>query len=118
VEHATYVFLAPALAAAFLERDAWPRGRGLAVAAFVLVMVLGWGAVARLLPDRVPVLLAALPLGTALYAAWLVGYAAATGAGRPVPSAEDGSPRLNWPGPLRRGTMHAEGLSRPLHVGP
>ncbi|HZY86068.1 MAG TPA: glycosyltransferase family 87 protein [Gemmataceae bacterium] len=107
VEHATYVFLTPALAAAFLERGAWPRGRGLIVAAFVLVMVLGWGAVARLLPDRLPVLLAALPVGTALYAAWLVGYAAACVPGRPSVPASGMQGRLNWSGPLPHRRIHS-----------
>jgi hypothetical protein len=118
VEHATYVFLTPALAAAFLERDAWPRGRGLIVAAFVLVMVLGWGAVARLLPDRLPILLAALPLGTALYAAWLVGSAAACPPGRPALMPQEGAPRLNWFAPFGPGTIHPENASGSLHLGP
>jgi hypothetical protein len=74
VEHATYVFLAPPLMWAFLERRAWPIGRGLIVAAFVLIMILGWGAVSRLLPMW-PILLTALPAGTALFALWLIGYA-------------------------------------------
>ncbi|HEY7310039.1 MAG TPA: glycosyltransferase family 87 protein [Gemmataceae bacterium] len=79
VEHATYVFLAPPLAWALLERRAWPLGRGLILASFVLIMVLGWGAVSRLLPMW-PVLLTALPAGTALFALWLLGYARTCGA--------------------------------------
>jgi hypothetical protein len=78
VEHATYVFLSPPLVWAFLERRAWPLGRGLIVTAFVLIMVLGWGAVSRLLPTW-PVLLTALPAGTALFALWLIGYARGSG---------------------------------------
>ncbi|HWG41494.1 MAG TPA: glycosyltransferase family 87 protein [Gemmataceae bacterium] len=74
VEHATYVFLTPPLAWAVLERRAWPLGRGLIVAAFVLIMILGWGAVSRLL-WMWPVLLTTLPAGTALFALWLIGYA-------------------------------------------
>jgi hypothetical protein len=78
VEHATYVFLAPPLLWAFLERRAWPHGRGLILAAFVLIMILGWGAVSRLLPAW-PILLTTLPAGTALFALWLIGYARACG---------------------------------------
>jgi hypothetical protein len=74
VEHATYVFLTPPLIWALLERRAWPRGQGLILTAFALIMVLGWGAVTRLLPDW-PILLTALPAGTALFALWLLGYA-------------------------------------------
>ncbi|MHB8736712.1 MAG: hypothetical protein ACYC6M_15525, partial [Terriglobales bacterium] len=77
VEHATYVFLAPPLAWAVLERRAWPLGRGLILAAFVLIMILGWGAVSRLLAPGWPILLIALPAGTALFALWLIGYASA-----------------------------------------
>jgi hypothetical protein len=75
VEHPTYAFLAPSLAWAILEWRAWPRGRGLIVAAFVLIAVLGWEPLVHPLLDRLPLLLAALPAGTALFAAWLVGYA-------------------------------------------
>ncbi len=74
VEHATYVFLAPPLAWALLERRAWPHGQGLIVASFTLIMILGWGALTRLLPMW-PILLTALPAGTAVFALWLVGYA-------------------------------------------
>jgi len=77
VEHATYVFLAPPLVWAVLERRAWPLGRGLILAAFVLIMILGWGAVSRLLSPGWPILLIALPAGTALFALWLIGYASA-----------------------------------------
>jgi hypothetical protein len=75
VEHATYVFLAAPLAWAVLERRAWPSGQGLILAAFALIMILGWGVVTRLLSPDWPVLLTALPAGTALYALWLIGYA-------------------------------------------
>jgi hypothetical protein len=75
VEHATYVFLTAPLLWALLERRAWPHGRGLIWASFLLIMVLGWGAVTRLLMPDWPVLLTALPAGTALFALWLVGYA-------------------------------------------
>ena len=72
VEHATYVFLAPPLLAGVLGAEAWPRGRWLIRAAFVLVMVLGWGALTRPLQDAFPPVLLALPLGTALFLAWLI----------------------------------------------
>jgi hypothetical protein len=79
VEHATYVFLAPALMWAVVQREMWGRGRGLVLAAFALVMLLGWGAVARAVmnvwPAGGPLLLAALPLGSALFVLWLAGYA-------------------------------------------
>jgi hypothetical protein len=83
VEHATYVFLAPPLLWAVVQREAWVRGRGLLMAAFVLVMVLGWGVVARegmeAWPSGGPLLLAALPLGSLLFLLWLAGYALACG---------------------------------------
>jgi hypothetical protein len=75
VEHATYVFLTAPLAWALLERRTWPHGQGLILASFALIMVLGWGAMTRLLSPEWPILLTALPAGTALYAIWLIGYA-------------------------------------------
>jgi hypothetical protein len=74
VEHPTYAFLAPSLAWAVLEWRAWQRGRGLIVAALVLIAVLGWEPLVHPLLDQLPVLLAALPLGTTLFVIWLVGY--------------------------------------------
>ncbi len=71
IEHATYVFLAPLVTWGWLKRNSWPRGRVLIDAAFLLVMVLGWGAITRPLVQSVPLLLAALPLGTLLFALWL-----------------------------------------------
>jgi hypothetical protein len=76
VEHATYVFLAPALAWAAAQRCDWRPARPLAVASLGLVLVFGWGAMLRSFPAAQPYLLAALPLGTALFAAWLCGHAA------------------------------------------
>ena len=76
VEHATYVFLAPALAWAAAQRCDWRPARPLAVASLGLVLVFGWGAMLRSFPAAQPLLLPALPLGTALFAAWLCGYAA------------------------------------------
>jgi hypothetical protein len=80
VEHATYAFLGAPLAWAFLERQGGRTTRGLAAVAFVLVGCLGWGALSRPLMDRVPLLLAALPLGSALFLAWLLAYAQASAA--------------------------------------
>ncbi len=87
VEHATYVFLAPPLLWALLDRGAWPHGRLLIWASFTLIMVLGWGAVTRLLTPDWPIVLTALPAGTALFALWLAGYAQSCGteAERPEP---------------------------------
>jgi hypothetical protein len=95
VEHATYVFLAPPLLWALLERRAWPHGRGLIWASFLLIMVLGWGAVTRLLAPDWPIVLTALPAGTALFALWLIGYAWICGIQtqrRPLPSGLSRSP--------------------------
>jgi hypothetical protein len=72
IEHATYVFLAPFLCAALLQPGPWQGGRRLIQAAFVLVMVLGWGALTRPLEPVVPLLAASLPLGTSLFLLWLV----------------------------------------------
>jgi hypothetical protein len=74
VEHATYAFLGPPLAWALLERQAGPGGRWLAVTAFVLIAVLGWDPVVRPWQDRLPLLLATLPIGSALFSLWLIGY--------------------------------------------
>jgi hypothetical protein len=74
VEHATYVFLSAPLAWALLENESGPFARVLIVTASTLVLLLGWGAIARLLPG-VSLLLIALPSGTVLFALWLIGYA-------------------------------------------
>ena len=74
VEPPTYVFLAPVLAWAFLDRAAWPSGRPLIVAAFVLVMVLGWSALTRPFWEMIPWLAVALPLGSALFLTWTAGF--------------------------------------------
>jgi hypothetical protein len=95
IEHATYVFLAPPLLWALLERRAWPVGRGLIWASVTLIMILGWGAVTRLLAPNWPIVLTALPGGTALFALWLVGYAQnfRTGCQQPeLPSGESHVP--------------------------
>ena len=48
-----------------------------------VIMVLGWGVVTRFLSPDWPVLLTALPAGTALFALWLVGYAQTAGGADP-----------------------------------
>ncbi len=112
VEHATYVFLTPPLAWALLERRTWPHGQGLILAAFGLVMILGWGAVTRLLPSW-PVLLTTLPAGTALFAFWLIGYARVAqpcgvlGRSGFAPSEEERDPRH---GPFRRSGARRAGF--------
>ena len=74
-EHATYVFLAPVLSWAFLQSNAQSRGHWLIGAALVVVLLLGWDSIALVFPSSGPVLLAALPVGTTLFALWLIGYA-------------------------------------------
>jgi hypothetical protein len=86
VEHPTYVFLAPFVAWGFLDRDAWPGGRRLILAAFGLVMVLGWGGLTRPVAEAFPLVLVALPVGTALFAVWLAGYARHQAVAVPEPS--------------------------------
>jgi hypothetical protein len=76
-EHATYVFLAPSLAWALVEPEAWPQARWLIVAASVLILGLGWGALAR--AAHVDLLLTALPIGAVLFAIWVVGYSVVCG---------------------------------------
>jgi hypothetical protein len=71
-EHATYVFLAPSLAWTLVNAGAWPRARWLALAAGVLLLVLGWDALAR--DAHATMLVAALPIGAVLLAIWMVGY--------------------------------------------
>ncbi len=84
-EHATYVFLAPALAWAVLDPQAGPPGALLARSAFVLVMVLGWGNVTRPLLGALPLLVATLPLGTGVFVVWLIGHAQAQRARQALP---------------------------------
>ncbi len=72
VEAPTYVFLAPFLAAAAVDPAARRAGRALAVVATVLVLGLGWGELTVRLVPELPVILAALPTGTALFAAGLL----------------------------------------------
>jgi hypothetical protein len=79
VEHSTYVFLAAPLSWALLAGHEWRGGRWLIATAFLLVMVLGWGTlttpVAAALPVIEPGIYLALPVGTALFIVWLIGFA-------------------------------------------
>jgi hypothetical protein len=68
VEYPTYVFLAPFIAAVAVDPDARPTGRALAVAASVLTLCLGWGAITLRLMPVFPAILVALPAGTVLFA--------------------------------------------------
>jgi hypothetical protein len=70
-EHATYVFLAPFLAAAVVDPGARTSARTLFAAAAALVLTLGWGAVSLRVAAVFPAVLAALPAGAALFAAGL-----------------------------------------------
>jgi hypothetical protein len=74
-EHATYVFLAPSLAWGLVDPVAWPRGRWLIRGAGLLILVLGWGALARALDSTL--LLLTLPVGEVLLAVWLACYSVA-----------------------------------------
>jgi hypothetical protein len=76
-EHATYVFLAPSLAWALVDIEAWPRARWLVMVAGVLILGLGWGVLAR--TAHAALLLTALPAGAMLFAIWIVGYSAVSG---------------------------------------
>jgi Glycosyltransferase family 87 len=70
VEHPTFAFLAPVLAWAIAE----PRrpGRFLAVAAGVLILLLGWSDLTRPLWSACPFLMLTLPLGTMSFLGWTV----------------------------------------------
>jgi hypothetical protein len=72
VEYPAYVFLAPFLAVTTVDPDARTLSRVLATAASGLVLVFGWGAFSLRLIPAFPVVLAALPVGTALFATGLV----------------------------------------------
>jgi hypothetical protein len=73
VEHATYVFLAPSLAWA-LSDSRRARGDCLLAPAAVLILVLGWGSLTRPWQHAFPAVMAALPVGTILFALWAVVY--------------------------------------------
>ncbi len=102
-EHATYVFLAPVLSWAFLQGNARSRGRWLLGAALVLILLLGWDSIARVFPSCGPVLLTTLPLGTTLFAIWLIGYADKEDSERRKWSPEGSLASRRKAGPLRLG---------------
>ena len=87
VEHATYAFLAPALAWATFQGDSrWLQVlRG---AALGLILLLSWGTLTRWWPAAEPFLLTALPLGATLFAVWLCVYAARLPVSQPVAAKE------------------------------
>jgi hypothetical protein len=74
VEAPTYVFLAPLLAWAVVQREAWPSGRRLIDASAVLILVLSWREVTHPFWDVVPWFVLALPLGSTLFLLWIIGY--------------------------------------------
>jgi hypothetical protein len=125
IEHATYVFLAAPLAWAVVQRSEWPAGRGVIAAAAVFILVLGWGAVARAAEDPWPgggsLLVASLPLGTALFTLWLAGYAVACRPGplRPVLTSTDEDARpLDWDDPAGRAAPATIGHGSTVYSGP
>ena len=77
-EPPTYVFLTPFLAWGIVENRRWPEVRWLIGTAGVLLLVLGWGGLTRPWWDALPWLVFPLPVGVALFLAWLV-----LGPGRP-----------------------------------
>jgi hypothetical protein len=86
VEYNTYVVLAPTAAWAVMTAFEQRQGRSLAAAAFAMTMVLGAGAVERMLEALQPVPLLVLPVGTMLFVMWLAIWGrqcgAAAGVGR------------------------------------
>jgi hypothetical protein len=76
-----------------VQRDEWHAGRGIILASGALVLLLGWGVFSRcaiqMSPSGGSLLLAALPLGTALFILWLCGYAAVSGRVATAPAAAD-----------------------------
>ena len=60
-------------ACALLERG-YQRGRILILTSSVLILVMGWGGLTRRWHEGVPALLGILPLGTFLFAVWLIWY--------------------------------------------
>jgi hypothetical protein len=74
VEAPTYVFLAPLLAWAVVQSKAWPAGRRLIEASAVLILVLSWRELTYPFWEAVPWLVLTLPLGSALFLLWILGY--------------------------------------------
>jgi len=99
VEFPTYIMLTPLMAWAALEAHARRQGRWLATAALVCVVVLPWRPLAFDWPLAARLQLAALPLGTILFAAWLVRFAQAA---ETAPAAE--RRRINMGVPWRLNT--------------
>jgi hypothetical protein len=79
VEYNTFVVLAPMITWALLESFDTGRGRVLIAAAFAMTMVLGAGAIERLLVEDFPAVRATLPVGTLLFVIWLIRLRPSTG---------------------------------------
>jgi alpha-1,2-mannosyltransferase len=78
VEYNTYVTLAPMVSWAVLESFELRRGQALAATAFLMTMLLGAGAVERILLRLSSAAPAMLPAGTLVFVVWLVAVAAST----------------------------------------
>ncbi len=79
VEHATYVVLAPTVAWAVVRSCERRRGQAGAILAYALTMVLGLELFERPLMARYPLVTAALPLGSLVFAGWLARHASRMG---------------------------------------
>jgi len=75
VEFPTYVVLAPMVSWAVLWAFEHRTGRAWAVLAYAMTMVLGSEVVEQPLRGHLPILAGVLPLGSLLFAAWLVRHA-------------------------------------------
>jgi hypothetical protein len=83
VEFPTYIMLTPLVAWAALEAHACRQGRWLATSALMSVLVLPWGPLTDWLLGT-HLQLAALPIGTILFATWVIRFAAAAEVGSAV----------------------------------
>jgi hypothetical protein len=72
IEYNTYVVLAPMVAWALLQALEDERGRIITFVAFFMTMVLGAGALERLWRGACPPAVAVLPVGTLVFAVWLI----------------------------------------------
>jgi hypothetical protein len=75
VEHTTFVFLAPSLAWAMLQRETELRWLWLPLTAFALIAILGWDPLTGSLLKRLPLMAISLPLGAVLFMIWQIRYA-------------------------------------------
>lgn len=72
VERNTLCLIAPLLAWAVVSSLQTGRGRGLALAAYGLVVVFSFGALERALVRELPLVESALPIGVSLFGLWLL----------------------------------------------